>query len=182
MQAIALHTDSDTEHYNDPNTVALMKSMLNYGAQSQIYFSKDVEDLANNKLDANDQIIDTVAGSDFSHMLDTSVTDTKGDEIDVKSVALMLESLTSIRIYLTVKEGVDASKFTVTGASSEGLKFRETDGRYYVEIENIMAYALDNNFTIEIKDGDTPEILQKRVMEEAEWKILPLSLEKVCKG
>ena len=35
---------------------------------------------------------------------------------------------------------------------------------------------------VEIKDGDTPEILQKRVMEEAEWKILPLSLEKVCNG
>ena len=33
---------------------------------------------------------------------------------------------------------------------------------------------------VEIKEGDTPEILQKRVMEEAEWKILPLSLEKVC--
>ncbi len=34
---------------------------------------------------------------------------------------------------------------------------------------------------VEIKDGDTPEILQKRVMEEAEWKILPLSVEKVSK-
>lgn len=34
---------------------------------------------------------------------------------------------------------------------------------------------------VEIKDGDTPEILQRRVMEEAEWKILPLSVEKVCK-
>ena len=33
---------------------------------------------------------------------------------------------------------------------------------------------------VEIKAGDTPEILQKRVMEQAEWKILPLSLEKVC--
>ena len=33
---------------------------------------------------------------------------------------------------------------------------------------------------VEIKEGDTPEILQKRVMEEAEWKILPLSLEKMC--
>lgn len=33
---------------------------------------------------------------------------------------------------------------------------------------------------VEIKEGDTPEILQKRVMEEAEWKILPISLEKVC--
>ena len=32
---------------------------------------------------------------------------------------------------------------------------------------------------VEIKDGDTAEILQKRVMQEAEWKILPLSVEKV---
>ena len=31
-----------------------------------------------------------------------------------------------------------------------------------------------------IEDGDTPEILQKRVMEQAEWKILPESTEKVC--
>ena len=32
---------------------------------------------------------------------------------------------------------------------------------------------------VEIKDGDTPEILQKRVMEEAEWNILPEACEKV---
>ncbi len=33
---------------------------------------------------------------------------------------------------------------------------------------------------VNILENDTPETLQKRVMEEAEWKILPLSLEKVC--
>ena len=32
-----------------------------------------------------------------------------------------------------------------------------------------------------IEDGDTPEVLQRRVMEEAEWKILPEAVEKVCK-
>jgi len=31
-----------------------------------------------------------------------------------------------------------------------------------------------------IEEGDTPEILQKRVMEQAEWEILPLAVEKVC--
>ncbi len=35
---------------------------------------------------------------------------------------------------------------------------------------------------VEIKPDDTPESLQKRVMQEAEWKILPQSVEKVCKG
>ena len=34
---------------------------------------------------------------------------------------------------------------------------------------------------VEIKEGDTPEILQRRVMEEAEWQILPMALEMVCK-
>ena len=34
---------------------------------------------------------------------------------------------------------------------------------------------------VEIQDGDTPEVLQKRVMENAEWIILPQSTEKVCK-
>ena len=36
--------------------------------------------------------------------------------------------------------------------------------------------------SVEIQDSDTPEILQKRVMEQAEWKILPLSVEKVCEN
>ncbi len=34
---------------------------------------------------------------------------------------------------------------------------------------------------VEVLDGDTPEILQKRVMEQAEWKILPMAVQKVCK-
>ncbi len=34
---------------------------------------------------------------------------------------------------------------------------------------------------VQIQDGDTPEILQKRVMEEAEWVILPQAVEKICK-
>lgn len=34
---------------------------------------------------------------------------------------------------------------------------------------------------VDVMEGDTPEILQKRVMCEAEWKILPLSAEKICK-
>ena len=35
---------------------------------------------------------------------------------------------------------------------------------------------------VEVKDGDTPEILQKRVMQEAEWILLPLAVEKVSKN
>ena len=32
---------------------------------------------------------------------------------------------------------------------------------------------------VEVLEGDTPEALQRRIMEEAEWKILPLACEKI---
>ena len=35
---------------------------------------------------------------------------------------------------------------------------------------------------VEILPGDTPEILQKRVMEQAEWKLLPQAVELFCSG
>ncbi len=33
---------------------------------------------------------------------------------------------------------------------------------------------------VEILPGDTPEVLQKRVMEQAEWRLLPQAAEIVC--
>ena len=35
---------------------------------------------------------------------------------------------------------------------------------------------------VEVQNGDTPEILQKRVMEQAEWKILPEAVSLFCNG
>ena len=35
---------------------------------------------------------------------------------------------------------------------------------------------------VEVLEGDTPEILQKRVMEQAEWKILPQAINDIANG
>ena len=35
---------------------------------------------------------------------------------------------------------------------------------------------------VEVKSDDTPETLQRRIMEEAEWKILPMSVSLFCQG
>ena len=35
---------------------------------------------------------------------------------------------------------------------------------------------------VEVKEGDTPEALQRRIMEEAEWKILPQAVRLFCDG
>ena len=35
---------------------------------------------------------------------------------------------------------------------------------------------------VEVKQGDTPEILQRRVMEEAEWIIMPKAIDLIANG
>lgn len=35
---------------------------------------------------------------------------------------------------------------------------------------------------VEVQQGDTPEVLQRRVMEEAEWKIMPKAIDLIAKG
>ncbi len=35
---------------------------------------------------------------------------------------------------------------------------------------------------VEVEAGDTPEVLQKRVMEQAEWKILPKAIDMIACG
>ena len=33
---------------------------------------------------------------------------------------------------------------------------------------------------VEVCEGDTPEVLQRRVMEQAEWKILPKAIDLIA--
>lgn len=63
-------------------------------------------------------------------------------------------------------------------ALARGVKVTGATVHYVNEIcdggEIIMQKAVD------VKDGDTPEELQLRVMHEAEWVIYPEAVEKVC--
>ncbi len=71
-----------------------------------------------------------------------------------------------------------------------GLKVHEAALNYGVKVTGATVHFV-NEITdggkillqkaVEIKDGDTPEILQRRVMEEAEWIILPKAVEMVSK-
>ena len=35
---------------------------------------------------------------------------------------------------------------------------------------------------VEVQEDDTPEVLQRRVMEQAEWKILPHAIDLIANG
>ena len=34
---------------------------------------------------------------------------------------------------------------------------------------------------VRVREGDTPEALQRRVMEQAEWKLLPRAVSQICR-
>ena len=76
------------------------------------------------------------------------------------------------------------------GEGFYGLKVHEKALEYGVKVTGATVHFVNEipdggkiimQKAVSIQGGDTPERLQKRVMEQAEWKILPLSLEKVCK-
>ena len=75
------------------------------------------------------------------------------------------------------------------GKGFYGLRVHEAALNYGVKVTGATVHFVNEipdggkiimQKAVEIKEDDTPETLQRRVMEEAEWKILPLSLEKVC--
>ena len=42
--------------------------------------------------------------------------------------------------------------------------------------------AIISQKAVEVEQGDTPEVLQRRVMEQAEWKILPHAIDLIANG
>jgi phosphoribosylglycinamide formyltransferase-1 len=75
------------------------------------------------------------------------------------------------------------------GKGFYGLKVHEAALAYGVKVRGATVHFVNEipdggkiimQRAVSVMDGDTPEILQRRIMEEAEWKILPLSCEKVC--
>lgn len=70
-----------------------------------------------------------------------------------------------------------------------GLKVHEQALRYGVKVTGATVHLVNEvtdggrillQKAVEVKEGDTPEILQRRVMEQAEWVLLPRALEMVC--
>ena len=75
------------------------------------------------------------------------------------------------------------------GKGFYGLKVHEAALEYGVKVSGATVHFVNEipdggkiimQKAVEILEGDTPEVLQKRIMEQAEWKILPLSCEKIC--
>ena len=77
------------------------------------------------------------------------------------------------------------------GTGYYGLKVHEAELERGVKVAGATVHFVDEGTdtgpiilqkAVEVKKGDTPEILQRRVMEEAEWKILPRAIQLIADG
>ena len=77
------------------------------------------------------------------------------------------------------------------GVGYYGLKVHEGALARGVKISGATVHFVDKGTdtgpiilqkAVEVKAGDTPEILQRRIMEEAEWQILPRAIDLIAKG
>ena len=75
------------------------------------------------------------------------------------------------------------------GAGFYGLRVHEAALAYGVKVTGATVHFVNEipdggkiimQKAVAIREYDTPESLQKRVMRQAEWKILPRAVEKVC--
>ena len=75
------------------------------------------------------------------------------------------------------------------GAGFYGLKVHEEALRYGVKVTGATVHFVNEipdggkiilQKSVAIRKGDTPEVLQKRIMEEAEWVILPQAVKLFC--
>ena len=71
---------------------------------------------------------------------------------------------------LKVHEGVLARGVKVTGATVHFVDEGTDTGPIILQK------------AVEVEQGDTPEVLQRRVMEQAEWVILPIAIDLIAKG
>lgn len=72
------------------------------------------------------------------------------------------------------------------GTGYYGLKVHEAALERGVKVTGATVHFVDEGTdtgpillqkAVEVKEGDTPEILQRRVMEEAEWELLPKAID-----
>ena len=76
------------------------------------------------------------------------------------------------------------------GEGYYGIKVHEAALGYGVKVSGATVHYVNEipdggkilkQKAVEVREGDTPETLQKRIMEQAEWIILPEAAEQVCR-
>ena len=158
---------------NNKNAYALERAK-NHGIEALCISPKDYEDRAQfneaflAKLDSYD--VDLVVLAGFLVVIPPAMIAKYRNRI-VNIHPSLIPSFCGTGFYgLKVHEGVLSRGVKVTGATV-----------HFVD-EGTDTGPIIFQKAVEVKQGDTPEVLQRRVMEEAEWVILPRAIDYIANG
>ena len=177
IDAVANGTITNTEIKvvisNNKNAYALERAK-NHGIEALCISPKDYEDRAQfnealiAKLDSYD--VDLVVLAGFLVVIPPAMIEKYRNRI-VNVHPSLIPSFCGTGFYgLKVHEGVLSRGVKVTGATVHFVDEGTDTGPIILQK------------AVEVQQGDTPEILQRRVMEEAEWVILPRAIDLIANG
>lgn len=146
----------------------------NNGIKTRTLIRKEYSDIASYSIAMRDALLeenaDLVVYAGFMTILDENVCDTfKNKMINVHPA--LIPSFCGKGFYgLHVHESALEKGVKVSGATVHFVTAECDAGPIILQK------------AVEVVEGDTPETLQKRIMEQAEWKILPKAVQLFCDG
>ena len=154
-----------------PDVYALERAKNN-GIKTRVLARKDYGDIASYSkamLDAlNEEKADLVVYAGFMTILDEQIVRAYPNKMMNVHPALIPSFCGKGYYGLRVHEE----------ALKKGVKLTGATVHFVTEVCDGGPIILQK--AVEVKDDDTPEVLQKRVMEQAEWKILPKAVSLFC--
>ena len=177
MDAIDNGTITNTEIAvvisNNKNAYELERAK-NHGVEAICIYQKDYENRADFNEDflnrLNSYNVDLVVLAGFLVVLPEKMIETYRNRI-INIHPSLIPSFCGTGFYgLKVHEGALARGVKITGATVHFVDEGTDTGPIILQK------------AVEVQEGDTPEVLQRRVMEQAEWVILPQAIDLIANG
>ena len=155
---------------NNPNAYALIRAK-NSGVKTVVISRKEF-------------------GEEFENKLTSTLEENETDLIILAGFMCILSEKFTSRFANKIINVHPSLIPSFCGKGFYGLRVHEAALKYGVKVTGATVHFVNEipdggkiilQKAVEIYDSDTPETLQKRVMEEAEWKILPAAAEIVAK-
>ena len=175
-------------------TLTILKKKKSLTGESTVAGGKQTEDPTvitgqNNKPDIPEDATELTPQQDFEKRLISALEEHNIELIILAGFMSILSEDFTRRYPERIINVHPALIPSFCGKGFYGLKVHEAALEYGVKVTGATVHFVNEipdggriiaQKAVEIEEGDTPEILQKRVMEQAEWILLPKAAEKVC--
>ena len=146
---------ANTQNAYSAEVIALVKAMLNYGANAQLNFGYNTENLANSLTDADGNAMITEEEKDLSSVTTATFEPYKatGTTIDglgnFAAANLVLKSETTLKVYFKPVDGITPDMITFKVGDNE-VTATEYGEYLMISIPNIKASALNDKYVITV--------------------------------